>query len=79
MFSRILLSTAAAAALLGAAPALAADEGAARATAECCCPPGGMHHGEGDRAGARQQPRRDVPEQRAESDDPDVRNQSWGG
>jgi hypothetical protein len=78
MSSRILLSAVAAAALLGVAPTLAAEDPAPREGAACCCPQGPMHERHHARAELQPDPRRDAA-QRAESDDPDVRNQSYGG
>lgn len=80
MIRRILVTATAAAALLAAAPALAAEPGESGRDACSCCSDGSMHHG--DHA-LREQARKDAAragaQQPSGADDPDVRNQSFGG
>jgi hypothetical protein len=82
MSSRILFSTIATATLLAAAPAFAA-EGSSKQQCSCCSD-GSMHDTDHPlREGAAQQKQKASTERAAQpspkQDDPDVRNQSWGG
>lgn len=79
MFNRILFSSIAAAALLGAAPAFAAETPKQPCS---CCSDGSVH--EVDHALRQGQNQKAAPAERAaqdpsKSDDPNVRNQSFGG
>jgi hypothetical protein len=80
MFSRILFSTIAAATLLTAAPTLAADGGASNQPCSCCSD--GSNH-DVDHALREAQKQKGSAERKAEprtnQENPDVRNQSWGG
>lgn len=81
MFSRILFSTIAAS-LLTAAPAFAA-EGASKQQCSCCSD-GSIHDVDHPLREAQEaQKQKGSPERAAQArtadDDPDVRNQSWGG
>jgi hypothetical protein len=77
MFRRILFTTAAAATLLAAAPALAAEHADAK-TPPCSCCSDGSNHGT-DHMLREQNAKASATQQPAQSDDPYVRNQSFGG
>ena len=78
MFNRILFSTFAAAALLTAAPALAADGGSKQPCS--CCSDGSIHDVDHP---LRQEKEKRSAERKAQpsttDENPDVRNQSFGG
>lgn len=80
MFSRILFSTIAAATLLTAAPALAAEGGASKQPCSCCSD-GSIH--DVDHPLRQGQKAKDTSDRNAQArtadENPDVRNQSWGG
>ena len=83
MFNRILFSTIAAATLLTAAPALAAEGGTSKQPCSCCSD-GSIHDVDHPlRQGQKQKSsdeRKAQPSTNQESpNNPDVRNQSWGG
>ncbi len=79
MFNKILFSTIAAAALLTAAPAFAADAGSKQPCS--CCSDGSIH--DVDHPLRQAQKQKDSSERKAQprtnEENPDVRNQSWGG
>ena len=79
MFNRILFSTIAAATLLTAAPVLAA-EGTAKQPCSCCSD-GSIH--DVDHSLRQGQSQKGSDERKAQArttgENPDVRNQSWGG
>jgi hypothetical protein len=80
MFSRIAFSTFAAATLLTAAPAFAA-EGASKQQCSCCSDGSvhGIDHPLREEARQKNTSTERAPQPRTTDDDPDVRNQSWGG
>jgi hypothetical protein len=75
MFNRILFSTLAAAALLTAAPAFAADGGASKQSCSCCSD-GSMH---GVDHHLREEKQKAAAQSRQAEENPDIRNQSFGG
>lgn len=77
MLRRILFTTAAAATLLAAAPAFAAERTEAKTQPCSCCSDGSMH--QADHKVREQNAKPSTTQQPAQSDDPYVRNQSFGG
>lgn len=78
MIRRILFTTAAAATLLASAPALAADRAEPGKDQPCsCCSDGSVHHHDHDLR--TQGARPDRAAQPGQAEDPDTRNQSFGG
>lgn len=75
MLRRILFTTAAAATLLAAAPAVAAET--AKHDPCSCCSDGSMH--QTDHKLREQNAKPSTNQQPAQSDDPYIRNQSFGG
>jgi hypothetical protein len=80
MFNRILFSTLAAATLLTAAPALAAEGSTSKQPCSCCSD-GSIH--DVDHPVRQGQSQKGSDERKAQprtaGENPDVRNQSWGG
>lgn len=77
MLRRILFTAAAAATLLAAAPVLAAEHGDAGNPPCSCCSDGSMH--QPDHKVREQNAKPSTTQQPVRSDDPYLRNQSFGG